>query len=242
MKLYIAYGSNLNIDQMKRRCPDAEIVTVSVINNYQLTFRGNHRGFGVANIEPKKGGMVPVGVWQISQSDEVALDRYEGYPHLYVKQNFMVEINGERHKAMAYVMHPGFDAVPPSDSYLQTIVEGFDDFHIDKAVLWDGVCWALKRSSESRASVLEAFAHWQVRYHWQMCPRCGRATVKPRTATNALSRHADGDQSLFDVLIKSLSDEFRVVGQVDINRHVSHLLHPLFCIAPEPLSPSQSHQ
>ena len=191
MKLYIAYGSNLNIDQMKRRCPDAEIVTTSVINNYQLTFRGNLRGNGVANIEPNKGSQGPVGVWQISQSDEVALDRYEGYPHLYVKQNFMIQINGERHQAMAYVMHPGFDAVPPSDSYLQTIVEGFDDFRIDKAVLWDGVCWALKRSSESRASVLEAFAHWQVRYHWQMCPRCGRATVKPRTVTNALSRHAD---------------------------------------------------
>ena len=191
MKLYIAYGSNLNIDQMKRRCPDAEIVTTSCINNYQLTFRGNHRGFGVANIEPKKGARVPVGVWQISQDDEVALDRYEGYPHLYVKQNFMVPINGERHKAMAYVMRQGFDPVPPSDSYLQTIADGFDDFRIDKAVLWDGVCWALKRSAESRASVLEAFARWQVRYHWPLCPRCGRATVKPKTATNALSRHAD---------------------------------------------------
>ncbi len=116
MKLYIAYGSNLNIDQMKRRCPDAEIVTTSVINNYQLTFRGNLRGNGVANIEPKKGSQVRVGVWKISPSDEVALDRYEGYPYLYVKQNFMVQINGEKHKAMAYVMRPGFDAVAPSDS------------------------------------------------------------------------------------------------------------------------------
>ena len=191
MKLYIAYGSNLNIDQMKRRCPDAEIVTTSVINNYQLTFRGNHRGYGVANIEPKKGARVPVGVWQISAADEVALDRYEGYPSLYVKQNFMVEINGERHKAMAYVMQKGFAPVPPSDGYLQTIVDGFDDFRIDKAVLWEGVCWALKRSSESRTSFLEAFHRLQVRYHWQLCPRCGRATVKPKTATNALSRHAD---------------------------------------------------
>ncbi len=191
MKLYIAYGSNLNIDQMKRRCPDAEVVSTSFINNYQLTFRGNLRGFGVANIEPKKGTRVPVGVWQISQSDEVALDRYEGFPSLYVKQDFMVTINGERHKAMAYVMRRGFEPVTPSDSYLQTIVDGFDDFGIDKEVLWDGVCWALKRSSESRASVLEAFSRWQVRYHWQRCPRCGMATVKPKTATNALSRHAD---------------------------------------------------
>lgn len=191
MKLYIAYGSNLNIDQMKRRCPDAEIVTTSFINNYQLTFRGNSRGFGVANIEPKKGARVPVGVWQISESDEVALDRYEGFPHLYVKQNFMVLINGERHKAMAYVMRKGFSPVAPSEGYLQTIVDGFEDFHIDKAVLWDGVCWALKRSSESRTSFLEAFARLQGRYHWKKCPRCGRATVKPKTATNAWSRHAD---------------------------------------------------
>ena len=190
-KLYVAYGSNLNIDQMKRRCPDAEIVTTSFINNYQLTFRGNYRGHGVANIEPKKGTRVPVGVWQISPADEVALDRYEGYPSLYTKQNFMVMVNGERHKAMAYVMQPGFDPVPPSDSYLQTIVDGFDDFKIDKQVLWDGVCWALRRSADSWKSFLAAFCRWQVRYHWKICPRCGRPTVKAKTATNAWSRHAD---------------------------------------------------
>ena len=30
-KYYIAYGSNLNVEQMRYRCPDAKIVGTSVI-------------------------------------------------------------------------------------------------------------------------------------------------------------------------------------------------------------------
>lgn len=37
-KYYIAYGSNLNKDQMKYRCPDAKLVGTGSIPNYQLLF------------------------------------------------------------------------------------------------------------------------------------------------------------------------------------------------------------
>ncbi len=49
MKLYIAYGSNLNVDQMSTRCPGARVAGVAGLPNYRLTFRGNGRA-GVANI------------------------------------------------------------------------------------------------------------------------------------------------------------------------------------------------
>ena len=39
-KLYIAYGSNLNLKQMKYRCPTAKLVGKGVVENYELQFKG----------------------------------------------------------------------------------------------------------------------------------------------------------------------------------------------------------
>ena len=62
-KLYIAYGSNLNIKQMANRCPTAKIVGTSMLKDWRLLFRGQHAG-AVATVEPFKGGNVPVLVWE----------------------------------------------------------------------------------------------------------------------------------------------------------------------------------
>ena len=35
-RLYTAYGSNLNLDQMAMRCPTAKLVGTGVIQNYEL--------------------------------------------------------------------------------------------------------------------------------------------------------------------------------------------------------------
>src|SRR5690625_7348414 len=80
-KLYIAYGSNLNLEQMANRCPTAKVVGPSEIKGHKLVFRGPH-AHAVATVEPCKGESVPVLVWQITSSDEKALDRYEGWPQL----------------------------------------------------------------------------------------------------------------------------------------------------------------
>ena len=84
-KLYVAYGSNLNLEQMARRCPKAKVVGIGNLKDYQLTFRR------VATIEPEKGAITPVGVWEITTSDERALDIYEGYPSYYRKETVTVE-------------------------------------------------------------------------------------------------------------------------------------------------------
>lgn len=47
-KIYIAYGSNLHQQQMKYRCPDAEVLGTAMLQDYELEFRG------VATIVPKK--------------------------------------------------------------------------------------------------------------------------------------------------------------------------------------------
>ena len=126
MKYYLAYGSNLNKRQMKHRCPDAVPVGTVTIKDYDLVFRT------FANIEPKRGAEVQCGIWRISAEDERHLDRYEGYPRFYVKQDFWVEVGGEAVRAMAYVMNDGVRRkAPPSTDYLMTIVEGYANFGLD---------------------------------------------------------------------------------------------------------------
>lgn len=67
-RYYIAYGSNLNMQQMLSRCPNAKVAGVSVIKNYQLLFKGSKTG-SYLTIERKDGSNVPVAVWKVSASD-----------------------------------------------------------------------------------------------------------------------------------------------------------------------------
>ena len=52
--IYIAYGSNMNMEQMKRRCPKATPIGKSMLKDYKLEFRG------VANIIECPGENVPI--------------------------------------------------------------------------------------------------------------------------------------------------------------------------------------
>ena len=57
-KLYFAYGSNMNLNQMAFRCPDAEVVESVRLEGYRLAFRTNGGGNGVATILPEEGSYV----------------------------------------------------------------------------------------------------------------------------------------------------------------------------------------
>ena len=73
-KYYIAYGSNLSVEQMAHRCPDARIIGQAVLEGWELLFRG------CATIAPNPKKNTPVLVWEISEGDEKRLDAYEGFP------------------------------------------------------------------------------------------------------------------------------------------------------------------
>lgn len=68
-KLYIAYGSNMDEEQMAFRCPTATLVGTAIVEGYELMFKGSRTG-SYATIEPKEGSIVPVLVWEIGQMDE----------------------------------------------------------------------------------------------------------------------------------------------------------------------------
>lgn len=183
---YIAYGSNLNKEQMSHRCPDAVPEGVSEIKNYQLIFRGPQRR-AVATIEQKKGCSVPVAIWSISRSDEKNLDAYEGFPRLYDKQMFRVNLNGKTVSAMAYIMTPGRSKGTPSDFYLDTILTGYKDFDIDPADLLNAA--HVSETEEDR--IIQDLASKQKTQFSQICPRCGKKSMRENLHHNSFSRRAD---------------------------------------------------
>ena len=98
---YIAYGSNMCADQMQYRCPDARLIDVGYIHGARLEF------FTHATVEHSqiKGDSVPVAVWEISERDEQRLDRYEGYPVYYTKEEWPVTLaDGTEITGMIYRM------------------------------------------------------------------------------------------------------------------------------------------
>ena len=132
--IYVAYGSNLNLEQMEWRCPYAKVLGNAELRDYRLLFRGDNGG-AVATVEPKKGGSVPVLLWDITPRDEEALDRYEGWPHLYRKETVTVYHDGKPVKAMVYIMNEGRPIGLPSEGYLNTILAGYKSAGFDIKVL-----------------------------------------------------------------------------------------------------------
>ena len=103
IKLYIAYGSNMDVRQMSFRCPTAKLIGPSEVEGYRLLFKGSRAG-AYATIEPNEGSKVPVLIWEIGKSDEDSLDRYEGFPTLYYKKDLTISVNGKSETAMIYIM------------------------------------------------------------------------------------------------------------------------------------------
>ena len=135
--MYFAYGSNINLEQMAYRCPAAKVIGPVTLEGYELTFRGRTDGSGVANIEPKEGASVPGLLWRITPQCEIALDRYEGTPRLYVQQDVTVrDSKGKQHTVMAYVMTDLFrEAALPSPFYFNGIREGYRQNGMDETPL-----------------------------------------------------------------------------------------------------------
>lgn len=135
-RYYIAYGSNLNVEQMKHRCPDARVVGTAALDGWTLLFKGSKTG-SYLTIEPKEGESVPVAVWEVSERDELRLDRYEGYPTFYYKKDMKISYTGiasgklRKKKAFVYIMHEDRPLGHPSDYYLKVCARGYRFFDFD---------------------------------------------------------------------------------------------------------------
>ena len=122
--LYFAYGSNLNLFQMKRRCKDSIFLKKIYLKNFRLTFRSKYRA---ADIESKKNSIVQGGLFEISKNDEKKLDIYEDFPNLYKK--FYFSYYGK--KIMTYTMVKKTPFRFPTEKYLNVVKRGYKNCNLN---------------------------------------------------------------------------------------------------------------
>ena len=126
--LYFAYGSNLNLFQMKRRCKDSVFLKKYELKGYRLNFRSKYRA---ADIEKSKNSIVPGALFEISKSDEKKLDVYEDYPILYKKLYFTYY----NKTVMTYIMVKKTEFRYPTERYLNVVKRGYKDCNLDAKYL-----------------------------------------------------------------------------------------------------------
>ena len=129
--IYFGYGSNLDMEAMRRRCPNSYPICAATLPGYRLTFSGV---LTIENNHPAEH--VVGGLFSVAESDIRSLDGYEGFPHLYIKRYTHAVIAGQREEVFYYVMPEGeFQVSPPSQFYYDICKQGYKDFGLDLAEL-----------------------------------------------------------------------------------------------------------
>lgn len=134
MKKYLAYGANMSVDMMAKRCPKAKLLGTGILNGYRLMFKGiAPNSYGT--IEPWEGFCVPFVLWELTPADEKRLDRYEGYPRVYQKHTVEIEIGGDKFSAMYYAKPDTERVAPPSEHYVDVLWQAYERFSFDLEIL-----------------------------------------------------------------------------------------------------------
>ena len=208
--LYVAYGSNLNIEQMSFRCPDAEAVGTGVIQDYRLTFKALGT-CAFATIEPCEGESVPVAVWSVSRRDETALDRYEGYPSHYGREHVdvLMDGDGEIVNGLVYIMNPRAVPLLPSQGYFEAVLSGYRSFGLDKKKLFD----AWHRIEDGDTPVSSRLKHYRQLKGLTQAQLANAADVSLKT----LQKYETGERSIQQARSSTV---LRLAGVLDISPYL----------------------
>ena len=133
---YFAYGSNLDLAQMKIRCPSSELISKGSLSGYRLTFNRYSSGWGggVADVIQDQDSKVWGLVFKLSNSDLKRLDSYEGcyndQTSLYERWKAVINSpKGQISDVWVYTVVEKQKFVQPTLEYLQIIK--------DAAVRWN---------------------------------------------------------------------------------------------------------
>jgi hypothetical protein len=128
MTVMFAYGSNLNLAQMARRCPAAVPLGRWRLADWRLVFRG------VADCIPEPGAVCYGGVWRITPRCEHALDAYEGIGSgMYAKTYIPIKRTPQGETELLIYTMNSTGIMPPSESYYDVIKRGYRDFRMPRA-------------------------------------------------------------------------------------------------------------
>ncbi|CBK41542.1 protein of unknown function [Nitrospira defluvii] len=129
MRLYFAYGSNMWNAQMEQRCPQSKKVGVARLLGYRWIISARR----YANVVKSTRDEVEGVSFEISATDEVSLDIYEGVKSgSYQKVDLPVLYEGQEKVALVYV-DPVTAEGCSTDEYIQRINLGLVDAKLSNA-------------------------------------------------------------------------------------------------------------
>ena len=121
---YFAYGSNMNEEQMSRRCPDAQLFGKGVLRDYRLDFTisapERWNGAGCADVVEIGVGEVWGLLYIVTPTDEGNLDRAEGPRYRKIIRTIHAE-GGQDVRAFLYEVIDKAPPKKPSVQYLNPI-------------------------------------------------------------------------------------------------------------------------
>lgn len=139
MNLVFAFGSNMSREQMSERCPFAKFVGNAILRDFELSFGGHStRWNGATATIVKSPGKRCLGLlYEVSKTDLVRLDGYEGVPYVYERIEVFVWTK-VRQKAFAYKLISSRAGVP-SHAYLQRIMGAYTENGLDRSCLREAI-------------------------------------------------------------------------------------------------------
>jgi Gamma-glutamyl cyclotransferase, AIG2-like len=97
--LYFAYGSNMNVDAMARRCPRSKALGLARLERHRLAVMREGWLTAVRNASSAVHGVL----WDLALSDIAALDRHESLSQgLYIKETQPVIAERGPKRAIVY--------------------------------------------------------------------------------------------------------------------------------------------
>ncbi|MGZ8748484.1 MAG: poly-gamma-glutamate hydrolase family protein [Mycobacterium sp.] len=214
---YFAYGSNLCVRQMARRCPGAVDPRPATLADHDWLI--NERG--VATVEPFDGSQVHGVVWQLTDHDLATLDSAEGVPVRYRRDQLTVHTDDGPYPAWVYIDHrvePG----PPRPGYLERIIDGalhhgLPQRWIDFLKRWDPAHWpgrTAKPSSPAPQSLSDLLSE----------PGMAEEVVL-RSRFGFMAIHGGGLEQMTDVIAERAADA--AGASLYVVRHPDHYPHHL---------------
>lgn len=123
--IYFAYGSNMDHEQMQARCPGHRVIGIGRLSNYALVFTRWSRSWnsGTADILPDRAREIYGVLYDLTLDDLKRMDKFADYPNSYIRQDVVVENQGEALPALTYVaIRQG--VFLPSKAYLGKMIQG----------------------------------------------------------------------------------------------------------------------
>jgi phage replication-related protein YjqB (UPF0714/DUF867 family) len=214
---YFAYGSNLSVAQMAKRCPDATDPRPATLADHDWLI--NERG--VATVEPFDGSQVHGVVWRVSEHDLATLDSAEGVPVRYRRDRLTVQTQDGPAQAWVYIDHriePG----APRPGYLERVIDGAAHHGLPLRWLeflkrWDPMNWPNRgevNGSIAPQSLSELLARPDV-----------IETSTLRSRFGFLAIHGGGLEQMTDVIAERAAEA--ADASVYVVRHPDHYPHHL---------------